>query len=472
MVLRPALLRWLTGVFLLAAPAGCAAPDAPSPAVSPAVQATPTGPWLGSGSCASMGCHNANGLKGEPRSEYTTWVSHDPHARAYEVLYHPRSRAIMERLYPGKQAKAYEDVLCLRCHVHTDYPSTRDEEQRLHSPRFAREDGVGCESCHGPAGRWLSEHYRSRYSSEEKLAMGMWDTWSPAGRVRTCTPCHVGSAGADVNHDLIAAGHPRLAFDFSAYQALLPHHWQDEKDRVPGKSARARADWDTVAWLVGEALTTEAALKLLEARAASSIWPEFAEYNCYACHHQLQGKSWRQDRDLARAGKAGRPPGSLAWNDWYTDPLPYQLHPGKTDADGVPEALATLRKLMEQRSPDGKAAPAAVKKAVAALDRWAATAEKHKYAAADVGGLLKELVGRGADRPADSWDEAAKLYLAVLALNQAAPRSQLKGPLADIADALRFPPDSDGPRPSYTPQRLQELYAALQRQLAKTPDRK
>ncbi|HYV34120.1 MAG TPA: hypothetical protein VE988_00365, partial [Gemmataceae bacterium] len=31
--------------------------------------------WLGPGSCAAAGCHNANGLKGELGSEYTTWIT-------------------------------------------------------------------------------------------------------------------------------------------------------------------------------------------------------------------------------------------------------------------------------------------------------------------------------------------------------------------------------------------------------------
>ena len=33
--------------------------------------------------------------------------------------------------------------------------------------------------------------------------------------------------------------------------------------------------------------------------------PEFSEYNCFACHHDLEGTSWRQQR-----GYDGRPAGS------------------------------------------------------------------------------------------------------------------------------------------------------------------
>ena len=57
-----------------------------------------------------------------------------------------------------------------------------------------------------------------------------------AERAKVCTRCHVGRRSPDglltqeVNHDLIAAGHPRLNFEFAAYQENLPVHW-DEKER-------------------------------------------------------------------------------------------------------------------------------------------------------------------------------------------------------------------------------------------------
>src|SRR5206468_8678012 len=35
-------------------------------------------------------------------------------------------------------------------------------------------------------------------------------------------------------------------------------------------------------------------------------WPELAQFDCYACHHDLQTPSWRQERGYT--GKPGRPP--------------------------------------------------------------------------------------------------------------------------------------------------------------------
>ena len=261
--------------------------------------------WLGAGSCASAACHNSNGLKGALGSEYTTWIVHDIHARAYKVLHNKRSHDIVDELpldqkvdSKGHVRKPYELGLCLNCHVHRDYDNA--EAAGEHHPRFSKEDGVSCESCHGPAGSWIDGHYRTDWDRQR-----MWPTRSLVERVKSCTPCHVGAKDMEVDHDLIAAGHPRLAFEFSAYHALMPHHWQDVKDRNPERFATAHADWDAKAWFVGQVATTQAALELLAHR---RVWPEFAEYDCYACHHQIEGQSWRQDPSLLK----GRKPGNAA----------------------------------------------------------------------------------------------------------------------------------------------------------------
>ena len=65
----------------------------------------------------------------------------------------------------------------------------------------------------------------------------MTDLNSVATRVMICAGCRVGSPEErgipirDVTHDLIAAGHPRLNFDYATYVRSLPPHWT-EKDRT------------------------------------------------------------------------------------------------------------------------------------------------------------------------------------------------------------------------------------------------
>src|SRR5205823_4821454 len=135
---------------------------------------------------------------------------------------------------------------------------------------------------------------------------------------RMCVDCHVGKPGSDVNHDLIAAGHPWLKFEFSAFHAHYPKHWDDAKDRDPAKDPRGGKDFELRAWAAGQLVSAEAALNLLAERADEEKkhpWPEFAEYDCFACHHDLKAKSSHQQRYLEQAGN--KKPGELVWGDWY-----------------------------------------------------------------------------------------------------------------------------------------------------------
>jgi hypothetical protein len=455
LVVRLGLVRVSLSLAVAIGVAGCASPLPPPPQGEVVVPLAP-GRWLGSGGCAAMGCHNANGFQGEPRSEYNTWVSHDRHARAYEVLFNDRSRTITANLDPKKPA--HENAVCLNCHVHKDY----EKEQANHHARFAKQDGVGCESCHGPARDWVGDHYKSGWSAktaEQKLKLGMQDTRSLAGRVRSCTPCHVGAQGMDVNHDLIAAGHPRLAFDFSAYHALMPHHWKDDKDR------ERRPDWDAVAWFVGDVLTTAAAMELLAGRAQHGVWPEFAEYDCYACHHPLQAKTWRQDKGRFN----GRKLGSLPWSDWYSASLAALFAQGKGNAQEVSKLLATLRTALEDKNAERTAVGSQAEKTAAALHIVAQQFQAVPDMTPDVEVVFRALAKRGATVEAKSWDDAARNYLALVALHQAWPkdrgRPDIGGTLTGIRKNLQFDNASDSPPTMYTPQSLLGPYRLLRERI-------
>src|SRR5437870_3137050 len=85
----------------------------------------------------------------------------------------------------------------------------------------------------------------------------------PKVRAETCAGCHVGAPAGlgaplrDMNHDLIAAGHPRLNFDYATYLRALPPHWA-EKDRDVSPAALRPAGDEFPHWLVGRAATTAA----------------------------------------------------------------------------------------------------------------------------------------------------------------------------------------------------------------------
>ena len=184
---------------------------------------------------------------------------------------------------------------CLDCHA---LNVADDQKART----FDANDGVSCESCHGPASNWLGEHTRKDWNYAKSLPLGMYDTRNLISRSERCVSCHVGTAEKYVDHEMIAAGHPDLYFEQASFEAVMPRHWKMPVDKDP--------------WIEARTLATGQAIQLREnlrrvARSANRFWPEYAELDCFACHHSLTAAkdSWRQER-----GYAGRRPGNPPFN--------------------------------------------------------------------------------------------------------------------------------------------------------------
>ncbi len=404
-----------------------------------------------------MACHNGNGPRGALRSEYTTWVAHDQHARAYDVLFNSKSQTIIRNLNRGrpegdKLRPAHEDKLCLSCHVRFGYDESK------HHPRFTKEDGVSCESCHGPAQKWISTHYTDEWKAlswKEKREKGFANTKDLHTRARLCVDCHVGAGDADVNHDLIAAGHPRLNFEFGAYHANMPRHWSAAKDRARYPALEAQA------WSMGQVMSAQAALRLLEHRAQTAAnpkrqpWPEFAEYNCFACHHDLQPKSWRQSKEYY----GDRRPGTLPWNEWYTTLLPLAA------GTSVKDDIVNLHRAMERPYPDREAVIAGTRALLTKLQGLSEKLAKNGGDPAAIRARMKQIAGEKVPQ-VPSWDQAAQLYLALAAHHHAlsdlgaAPGESWRGALRQLAGALEFPKGYDSPR-TFDPGTIRERLAAL-----------
>jgi hypothetical protein len=130
----------------------------------------------------------------------------------------------------------------------------------------------------------------------------MMNTKDLAVRAGVCVKCHIGEPGRDVDHELIAAGHPPLIFELDAYTANMPPHWREPD--------QANASAGVQAWALGQAVSLRQSLELLADRAGRGRWPEFAEFECYSCHHELRDSSWRQ-----QVGFGDRKPGSAIWSN-------------------------------------------------------------------------------------------------------------------------------------------------------------
>jgi hypothetical protein len=94
-----------------------------------------------------------------------------------------------------------------------------------------------------------------------------------------------------VDHDLIAAGHPRLSFEFHSYFQSLPPHWDRRADEQRPAGAFHYRSWLAGQRAQAEQLTVMVANHERDAKDGSL---DFALLDCFACHHQLAPSQWRQ----------------------------------------------------------------------------------------------------------------------------------------------------------------------------------
>lgn len=267
---------------------------------------TPAGKYVGPGSCSAVACHGGIAPHTTTRvlqNEYSTWVTQDKHARAYTALTGSLAKQMSAVLRIGPAEKVPK---CLACHALAVDSAHRARE-------FDMAEGVSCESCHGPASGWLGPHIQATAKHEDMVRLGMIDNRNLARRTEKCLTCHLGN-GTDmqVDHEMIAAGHPDLTFELDSFTAVQPPHWV-EKDKDPLFGMRA--------WGIGQAVQMRDGMLRLAKRAHAGPWPEFSEMECMTCHHALTGaESWRQKgligveapHDGLPGHRAGDPPFNLA----------------------------------------------------------------------------------------------------------------------------------------------------------------
>jgi hypothetical protein len=284
----------------------------------------PTTLYFGISECAR--CHTMPG-KVDPDdpdlcrlNESKIWDAEDKHRQAFLVLKGERAQKMGKLLH----IDVTKDRQCLSCHG-----VVLPEGAPVHKS-FKEDDGVSCVVCHGAAEEWVDMHGGLRrdkwrkYTREEKQTkFGMTDLWDPVKRANLCASCHVGSlenkaAGKFVTHDMYAAGHPPLpGFEVATFSNEMPRHWQYLSEKDP--KIRTLLQYDpkdleqSKQLLVGAVVSFRQASELLadeakqcaEARDADKSALDLAQFDCYACHHELKAPSWRQKRGYV--GRPGRP---------------------------------------------------------------------------------------------------------------------------------------------------------------------
>lgn len=275
-------------------------------ALAPAALRAQAGAFMGVASCSGSTCHGrAEGNGAVVRQdEIAAWQ--DPsspsgaHSRALAVLSGARGRAIAATLGLGNPAA---EPACLGCHATVAAPSLR-------GPKFLTSDGVGCESCHGPAGGWLALHYARAASHAGNIAAGMVALERPQTRANVCLDCHWGSARGNqfVTHAMMAAGHPRLSFELDLFSALQQHHAEDaDYIRRKGRADSVRL------WAVGqaEAVRRQSDLFARPDYGSRGLFPELYFFDCHSCHRPIGDGPQRRltfETNPARPIRFGNPP--------------------------------------------------------------------------------------------------------------------------------------------------------------------
>ncbi len=279
--------------------------------------------------------------------ELKTWANQDKHSQAFTSLLNERSQRMGKLL---GVTEIHRDKRCLACHTGFPLSAMGDDPHTMPSEmvkdlRVAQ--GISCEGCHAASGDsrvaggftpgWYIPHaqketWRFMSATDKHDKFGFTSIRSASARTRLCLSCHLGNAadGKIVTHEMYAAGHPPLpGFELETFASQMPKHWRDfdkkgeavrteflkrDADNTYGRdSFKADNLHETRTALVSALVSYSENLKLAAALADDSLktpvikpdWPELAQFECFACHHDLKDRSWRQRRTLR--GTPGRP---------------------------------------------------------------------------------------------------------------------------------------------------------------------
>jgi hypothetical protein len=403
--------------------------------------------YVGARVCAR--CHREPQAFDDPDyvllTEYKKWKEEDKHSQAYEVLTTERSRQMGRIL--GWQVET--DGRCLNCHA-------ANVPKELQRNDFDIRDGVSCDACHGPASQWILPHMEKKWRTTAiaaKEALGMRDVRDPVQLARLCVSCHIGNVaeGKLVTHDMYAAGHPPLpSIEIASFCDSMPPHWRYLRQKAPSIQQQLRAAYKipkdeqekTKRTVLGAVVAFQASLELLAdppeaARKKERVehWPELANYDCYACHHELKSPSWRQKRGYA--GRPGRPP----MHGWPTilleDALRYANDPVLTKQ--YEERLHKLRQAFDVR-PFGD--PKEIAEGAAQLKEWSdrllKCLQESRY---DPPAAQRLLRGMCAAKETDKYDYNSarqKVWAIDVILREREPKEEVLKQLAALRQQLKL----------------------------------
>jgi hypothetical protein len=266
---------------------------------------------LGVTACSGNTCHGAvERLAGSSvaQNEYLVWSGKtgkgiDKHYQAYKVLLSDRAKRIAQNLGLKDAANS---KLCLKCHA--DYV-----DAALRGPQFKIEDGLGCETCHGAAEKWLGPHYSRVPHDVLVREYGLTALDNPMVRAQKCLSCHFGDPEDEnrfVTHQIMGAGHPRMPFELDTYTTAEPAHFTVDESYKKRKGLVNGVQVNGVqVWAIGQATSLVERMDALLKHPPQGVQPELVLFDCAACHHTIKQIRWRP------RGSTGLGPGTVKLDD-------------------------------------------------------------------------------------------------------------------------------------------------------------
>lgn len=154
-------------------------------------------------------CHN----KKAEGAQYDVWKEMN-HAKAFEML--SSDAALEVAKARGMTEKPSESADCLKCHV-TSY----DVETKSVHPKISMEDGVQCESCHGPASAHLDDGKQIMMKKGEDIDV-LANIIKPDAA--SCTQCHNEESPTWNPEKYTLENGEKVGFDFEQAYAKISHN--------------------------------------------------------------------------------------------------------------------------------------------------------------------------------------------------------------------------------------------------------
>lgn len=153
-------------------------------------------------------CHN----KPDEGEQFNVWTRMK-HSQAFKTLL--SEKAVEVAVHQGIDGPPSEAAACLKCHVTGYDPATQS-----HPKTLAKEDGIQCDSCHGPGSAHMADGKVLRMNKDADVDL-MANLVYPDEK--TCAQCHNSENPTwDPQRYTLESGET-AGFDFAQAAALIAH---------------------------------------------------------------------------------------------------------------------------------------------------------------------------------------------------------------------------------------------------------